>query len=82
MTLFPLSVTAVVDYLVSENVKSAEDTLQEQNEMVESMENNESNLTKESSSLIFTHEQSIDHVDYYFNEALKNTIGKSDHLKK
>lgn len=41
------------------------------------MENDESTLPKESPPLIFTHEQYTDHFNYYINETLQNTIGKS-----
>ena len=43
------------------------------NETLESAEISEPKL------LIFTHEETTDHIGYYFNEALQNTIGELVH---
>jgi hypothetical protein len=60
----------VIDYLISENAKSAETTLQESEEMSESMD------ICEPTPLTFTHDQTTDHAGYYFNEALQTTTGE------
>jgi hypothetical protein len=64
-----LFVTVVIDYLISENAKSAEDSPQVLDEMSEPVE------ISEPKPLIFTHEQTTDHVGYYLNEALQDTTG-------
>ena len=65
------TVVVVIDFLVSENAKLAENGPEELNEMLEPTE------ISEPKPLIFTHEETTDHVGYYFNEALQNMTGKN-----
>lgn len=71
----------MVDYLIAENAKSAEETAQASDETSESMEITDSDIPKEPTPFIFTHEETIDYVGYYFNKALQNMTGEYTCLK-
>lgn len=65
-----LSFSVVIDHLISENAKSLGGSLPEANEV------SETDKAFEPTTLTFTHEQSTDHLGYYFNETLQMAIGE------